>query len=757
MNMQPIYKIPIFKEENIFLFLVPFLVWVGIFRHFLTGNATIIGDTYTIYTYVKFYLDSIRHFVFPLWNPVLLWGTAHVMQIGEYNPILFLIILINKIGVSLYASFIISMMFYFFIGLMGVYLLAKCILKDSTAAYVSFLLALFSSLGMSVFGQIYILFLFVPGVWFFYFFTRFFQTSKRCFFAGAAFALSIILSTYIPFYFLTVLLIFVILYAVFYFQNAKDYLYQFFRFCRNNIVLSLVCAVLISSSLFSTFSVWSVLSKDLVALSRQGTVSLETVHDQGSVSMDFAHSKSSGLIHLLYRDQFSGLHNIKFHSLHDRLYYVSVFFYILLLMSVFSPLNRKIALLMLLGILLFVICLTHLTPVYPFLYKYGLFFKSFRNLFYFLSFLIPIIAILGGVLLKTVCEQSTEEKKGKWLLLCMTVFVHITFFFFLQSKDNVATSTYLTLWGSLVFFVMYFKGMMRGQKIFALLFLIALVTAQPLGVLYAYSENARIKEFLPEDEFDKVPLIRRGVDEKPAKFLFSFERPKRSDILGYAQYEDLNYSSNWHSIILRDAPGFISRSSGYPTRWSYLLFNHIPNDVLEKYVHHKFYLYDRLRKIPDSEAGLKILSQALKTNQNVALIAEDGVKDLQLYSGKINPSNNSEIVRWNTDQFKVLDYNANSLTLKTKLKTDKFLVYNDSYHKSWRATINGKASQIYRANFAFKGLWLPRGENIIRFNYKPYGGQYLYLTILLMHFLFFIYFIRTVHEDIQESVVNEKI
>ena len=69
----------------------------------------------------------------------------------------------------------------------------------------------------------------------------------------------------------------------------------------------------------------------------------------------------------------------------------------------------------------------------------------------------------------------------------------------------------------------------------------------------------------------------------------------------------------------------------------------------------------------------------------------------------------------------------------------KFLVYNDGFNSNWKAFVNGLEVKVYRANVAFKGVYLPEGVNEVLFLYSPLGGEMIYWFILLFYLLFFIY------------------
>jgi hypothetical protein len=46
-----------------------------------------------------------------------------------------------------------------------------------------------------------------------------------------------------------------------------------------------------------------------------------------------------------------------------------------------------------------------------------------------------------------------------------------------------------------------------------------------------------------------------------------------------------------------------------------------------------------------------------------------------------------------------------------------WLVYADAYHPGWRATVNGGPAKVWKANLAFKALYLAPGDNAVEFDF----------------------------------------
>jgi hypothetical protein len=61
----------------------------------------------------------------------------------------------------------------------------------------------------------------------------------------------------------------------------------------------------------------------------------------------------------------------------------------------------------------------------------------------------------------------------------------------------------------------------------------------------------------------------------------------------------------------------------------------------------------------------------------------------------------------------------------------RLLVISDAWHPGWRATIDGVEAPIHRANYMFRGVFVPAGEHTVRFDYWPVNfGWYLAASAL---------------------------
>ena len=192
---------------------------------------------------------------------------------------------------------------------------------------------------------------------------------------------------------------------------------------------------------------------------------------------------------------------------------------------------------------------------------------------------------------------------------------------------------------------------------------------------------------------------------------------------------------------------FASSGAGFPPKWSYYLFENLPSKILDKYIKHKFYLYDRIKVINNENKNLPLLTEIFENNINLALVSIEETQDQSLKfqsvltDHNLNIKDQATIIASSSESFEVCSFNANSIKIRTHFNKEKFLVYTDSFQSDWQVFVNGKRVPLYRSNFAFKGVELSPGENIVYFRYFPLGGELMYLFIFGVYVGLFLYLI----------------
>jgi len=76
------------------------------------------------------------------------------------------------------------------------------------------------------------------------------------------------------------------------------------------------------------------------------------------------------------------------------------------------------------------------------------------------------------------------------------------------------------------------------------------------------------------------------------------------------------------------------------------------------------------------------------------------------------------------------------MEVETNSDTPAFLVTSDVFYPGWRATINDVPARLFQTNYTFRGLPLPAGKHIVRFEFAPrsfyYGTGLSVASILLL-------------------------
>ena len=408
-------------------------------------------------------------------------------------------------------------------------------------------------------------------------------------------------------------------------------------------------------------------------------------------------------------------------------FFLPVFSYLILCVAAVTRFNRRVIILFCLSLFLFFLSLTDVTSVHPFLYRYVFPFKLFRNLYLFAGFIMPLVVLLTGEQLKLLLQSAEETTKKRAYTAIPIVLLHIGFLFFLISQGHVIVSSYLTVILSLALFMFYFLRPSKIKREYFISGLIFLALLQPLEVYIHYRKNA-----------EPLKFYSYPVSPQPS---FSFIRPLRDSEIFRALKKEyrLFYPSKLRFLTMNDAPLDVDYV-WYSTKWAYDFRHHIGEEILKGYVKYKFVLYDSIKAYGKSSENFDEINDALVNRKNMAFISlGPGKKSPPMRHYKQNPDDFFSVVINDSEYFSVVDFGVNFVRLATHFDSDKFLVYNDSFHSGWKAFLNEKRVPLYRANVAFKGVHLPAGKNTLIFRFEPCGGEFFYIFMAGLICVFFVY------------------
>lgn len=67
----------------------------------------------------------------------------------------------------------------------------------------------------------------------------------------------------------------------------------------------------------------------------------------------------------------------------------------------------------------------------------------------------------------------------------------------------------------------------------------------------------------------------------------------------------------------------------------------------------------------------------------------------------------------------LISYLPNSIIIAVKTDTPKLLFLSDTFDTGWNATVNGKETKVFRADYTLRGVLVPAGESTVTFTYQP--------------------------------------
>lgn len=706
------------------LFVCSFLLWLFSFRGFLAGHIPLTSDAVSYYEHTRFYIDHLSRGVYPLWDPLCGAGCPNeffLRRIGPFNPLIFLIIALNKLGFPYITAYLSALCLYYFTGLIGFYKLALGIFRDERCAFTAFLLLLFSSLGTRIFDS-YLILLAVPLIWFFYFLARFAVQPQRHHVMGMAFCVMITATTYIPFYFLTIVLTFVLCYAAVYGKELKGILARGAEFCKKNTGFTAVCVTAVMLSLVPGFLFFKEGGRAEFVLPLRHFDSKIT-HVLG---VDHAVITQWAILEDLF---FSSFFVKNLRDFGPAVFYIPLLAYIVFLLGFFTKITRRLFFFFLWGMLIFFMGSPYTVPLYDFLYAHVFYFKYFRNLHFFLWLvLLPVFILFIVEQLRMLLAAVPQDRAQEQKFLGWVVMAHLGLAVFLWGQGSSSLSTWLTLGLSLVCCFFYVKKKGKIQDAVLSGCVLALIVPQSLEAFHFFSRNV-FKKSAEEGWVFRNNVFHfpgdRSVKDSPltAYDRWAFEFP-------FVQPGSPAPQNN------QEAP---AKSYFYlGTQWFGVLHENLGGHILDEYLRHKLTVYDQVKVMDDKAATSDSLGRLFAGNVNLAIVSSD---DEPRHAATPASSPAAQRITGDSFQLKVLAFDANSLRLRTNFDARKFLVYNDSFYRGWKVFINGKQEKIHRANVAFKGVWVPAGERIVDFRYGEtwrYGVEWALLAVFGIFFCFFL-------------------
>ena len=93
-------------------------------------------------------------------------------------------------------------------------------------------------------------------------------------------------------------------------------------------------------------------------------------------------------------------------------------------------------------------------------------------------------------------------------------------------------------------------------------------------------------------------------------------------------------------------------------------------------------------------------------------------------------------------QAKMTTYEPTKVVVNTNSSENNLLFLSDNYYPGWKAYLNNIETKIYRADFSFRAVPVPAGDNTVIFQYDPMslkiGAIISILTLCGLALLFYL-------------------
>lgn len=771
----------------VFIFILPFIA----FWHYLApDNSERIyfgGESAVVYTSFKFILQSLKSHQWPLWNPYDYLGmpflaTGSNMFLYFPNFLFYSLILLTRAISQLEYLMVCWMILHLSLAGIFMYLLTRYLKINPLGAMVSSIVFMFSG---SMFYHFNDLFIIVTLTWFPLFLLIFIKTLDKdsylyMILCGLIFGL-ILLAGYPQFALYSYLFLFFYLVYRNFSQKNISFLqrkkYFFFFILIAIIGFSLAAGQLLPGYELANLSI----RKSMTYASSAFSKPLTPRH-----YIDY-------LIPFFFGGGFGKEGIPLYGGDHISYSYIGLLPLFLVAIAIACSFrNKMVKFFLFTAILFFLLSLGGHCFLYKIFWFIIPFFNKFRGSYKFLHYVDFSLAILAGFGVNSLIDRSLRKRKIiKGLLNMMRIFLILlvpTFLFlivmllhfYIRSPSDVKYSMYLNMLNRYSLFLftallVYFLISKFQNRFLFKSALIAIVTLDLLsfGLYYRsdyYSHPPKISSQKLYSNNDAIKFIKKD----PGLFRVSLGTPhvqmpsivEIQSLIGYQAFQlsatkaitGLLWSNDVSDRIKDKIINMLNvkyiliyswkypydhpKSSGYELVFKdkgqnsdgcqYYIYDAPHNRRLradeeiylylnKNYLPRYFYVNDV--KLTNDKEALEIIKKGNIDFQETALVTYNLNKEEYLKKFETIKSKNEN------DRLELIKYDNNEILLKTSTSDNKFLVFSDPYYPGWKAYIDNDRVEIYKTNYAFRGIFVPKGVHSLKFVYQPFK---FYLGLSLM-------------------------
>ncbi len=410
-----------------------------------------------------------------------------------------------------------------------------------------------------------------------------------------------------------------------------------------------------------------------------------------------------------------------------------------------------------------------------------------RSLFIF-EFSLVIISAFG---IEHILKKNHLSKLPFLLLLpvylCIWIFVYIASFIFPNMsfipflsviKRNLYLPSFIFLLTFLLIFLMKKKPLLR---VFVFLAVLVLMSFEYQYFLYKYSPFSPMSYFFPTTAFvlylQKTSIPDRVFGYDTARLdtnlptQWKILSPEGYDPLYIRRYGELmygSYSKKVNSIPRSDAV-FENSPANKDSDKKQKLMNLLgvkfvvtkddlltdewrPNDFEFQAKKYDFILQKNVWQVyknKESFPRAAIFYNYVVINNANAIINTFFQKDFSYRTTIILEEKPKQLIQGESQEIipaRIKNYLPNRVDIDVETKKSGMLFLSDTFYPGWKAYIDQKETKIYRADYAFRAVFMEAGKHTVTFVYQPLSFTIGLVTSGISVVIFFIIFLYSVRK-----------
>lgn len=124
-------------------------------------------------------------------------------------------------------------------------------------------------------------------------------------------------------------------------------------------------------------------------------------------------------------------------------------------------------------------------------------------------------------------------------------------------------------------------------------------------------------------------------------------------------------------------------------------------------------LYENVQAFPRAYLAESVV-RARDKQQAIELLFDYSI-DLQKTAVVYEGVAVADAAREEGERAVIQDYSSSRIRIQVNASADRLLVLSDTYYPSWRSTIDGNETKIYKTNYTFRGVVVPAGDHTVEF------------------------------------------